>query len=630
MVMRLINLTTLVIEVHDRTIPSYAILSHTWGTEETDLRGFSNLIKSKTLPLKLGGFIDQAKNDGHNYAWVDTCCIDQANPTELSEAINSMYRWYKAAAVCYAYLCDVDDANGVIDAAGAGSAAISAAFRSSRWFTRGWTLQELLAPPGLVFFDTNWVRLGTRAQLSGLVQSATGIPTSYLLGWDEVTRDASVAQRMSWAASRETTRPEDGAYALLGLFGVSIPLLYGEGGPLAFQRLQIEIMRHFDDPSVLAWGYDPTHDEGTEAPAWAANATSPSRLHGGLFALSATDYRHCGDVVPCHTYSPPANISGATFDALGGGLRIPLAIHEDDSGVKYAMLNCRLVDDAGSLTLISIPLEDTDILVTGQKGADDYARPNHRSPRRFLYTTAHSVRMIHIRKNYNPVQQDPGAGLGRFYVLPSTDASSSSRLVEVWPKEAWNAEQCKVVVSESSPHCKKCAGMVYLRFRDHGNDTAGGRGQSRPPHAAAETATLNSTPPEDIAVIVRAFKDEGCFKLSAVTISAGLGLRDLAHQSSLDSRVFRTSLFVLKGLRTNRIYLTTSPSRQGPIHVLYTSRVEQHIPPEEVLHFAFYFVVFGVVFYYFFMVLMFVIENMHKAYEMLGMPSSQSNLQGVS
>ncbi len=600
MVMRLINLTTLVIEVHERTIPPYAILSHTWGAKETDLHGFQNVVESKSLPIKLSGFIDQAKNDGLNHAWIDTCCIDKANPTELSEAINSMYRWYKAAAVCYAYLCDVDNVNGVnvTDAAAVGYAVISAAFRSSRWFTRGWTLQELLAPPRLVFFDANWVRLGTRAQLSSLVQETTSIHFRYLLGWADVTRDASVAQRMSWAANRHTTRSEDGAYALLGLFGVSIPLLYGEGGPLAFQRLQIEIMRHFDDPSVLAWGYDPTCDEATAAPAWEADANPPAGLHGGLFALSATDYQSCGDVVPCRTYSPPENTSGSAFDALGGGLRIPLAIHEDGSRGKYAMLNYQLVDDTGSLVLISIPLQDTDIQMTGRKGADDYVRPAYRRPRRFVYATTHSVRMIHIRKNYTPVQQGSSAGLDRFYVLPSTRASHPS-LVEVWPREAWNTEQRMVAVPKSGAHCKKCAGMVCLRFRDQGNDTAKGGDQSRPPYAAAERTTLNNTPPDDNAVIVRAFNDEGRFKYFAVTISLGQELSDLVHQSNWDTWTFRRSPVFLTDLRNIAVCLGTHSSMQGPVHYLYVSRVtEQGVTFEDALRVALVLAVYGVGFYY--------------------------------
>ena len=174
--------------------------------------------------------------------WIDSCCIDKSSSAELSEAINSMYRWYSDAQVCYAFLFDVWDTSGQ-DPHELGSE-----FRRSKWFTRGWTLQELLAPSTLVFFDRDWKDIGTKSSLKDLLESITGVKEEHLFD----CRKASVAQKMSWAAIRETTRVEDQAYCLMGLFQVNMPPLYGEG-ERAFLRLQSEILRTSDDASIFAW-----------------------------------------------------------------------------------------------------------------------------------------------------------------------------------------------------------------------------------------------------------------------------------------------------------------------------------------------------------------------------------------
>jgi hypothetical protein len=148
----------------------------------------------------------------------DTVCINKSSSAELSEAINSMFQWYREAQVCYAYLADVSSDF-------LGSRAVSPAVRRSRWFTRGWTLQELLAPATVIFLNESWVEVGTKSSFAELISSVTGIARSDMANF----RDANVAVKMSWAANRETTRTEDIAYCLMGLFGVNMPLLYGEG-----------------------------------------------------------------------------------------------------------------------------------------------------------------------------------------------------------------------------------------------------------------------------------------------------------------------------------------------------------------------------------------------------------------
>ncbi|EME44825.1 hypothetical protein DOTSEDRAFT_130363, partial [Dothistroma septosporum NZE10] len=232
----------------------YAILSHTWSQDEVTFKDMTHLPTAERRAgfWKVRRCCEQARSDGFQWAWVDTCCIDKSSSAELQEAINSMFEWYANAAHCYAYLPDVDiDADATAD---------KAAFMNSRWFSRGWTLQELIAPKTLTFYGNGWSRLGPRTELSWLIAKRTGIPEG-LLGADPISRDSrrqrsvdhySIAQRMSWASGRQTTRIEDRAYSLLGLFGIAMPMLYGEGRR-AFLRLQEEIVRTSRDLSILAW-----------------------------------------------------------------------------------------------------------------------------------------------------------------------------------------------------------------------------------------------------------------------------------------------------------------------------------------------------------------------------------------
>ena len=185
-----------------------------------------------------------ARSNGYRYIWIDSCCIDKSSSSELSEAINSMYEWYGRADVCYAYLADVPP--------GADHQAEDSAFRKSRWFTRGWTLQELIAPRRVEFLSKDWAPVGSKHVLVRLVESVTKINSNALLHLESLDK-FSVAQRLSWAANRETTRREDRAYSLLGIFDIHMPTLYGEGDR-AFRRLQELIMQRVPDQSLFAWG----------------------------------------------------------------------------------------------------------------------------------------------------------------------------------------------------------------------------------------------------------------------------------------------------------------------------------------------------------------------------------------
>ncbi|KAH7319320.1 hypothetical protein BKA65DRAFT_556744 [Rhexocercosporidium sp. MPI-PUGE-AT-0058] len=255
------------VEVYGSDVPSYAILSHTWFDGEillqdlqgADIRDALWSALSENPPevlrgIKANGFkkvlrtTEIARRNGYDLLWVDTCCIDKTSSAELSEAINSMYRWYGGAEVCYAHLSDVPAAS-VESPFGPNSK-----FRRSRWFNRGWTLQELIASQQVEIFANDWSYLGAKTgdlDFTKLLSEVTGIQLDVLVG-ELSPQDMSIAARMHWAAGRQTTRVEDIAYCLLGIFDVNMPLLYGEGRR-AFIRLQEAILTKEEDQSLFAW-----------------------------------------------------------------------------------------------------------------------------------------------------------------------------------------------------------------------------------------------------------------------------------------------------------------------------------------------------------------------------------------
>jgi hypothetical protein len=220
-------------------IPPYAILSHTWGPEEVTFKDLmEGTDKSKSGYYKIRFCAEQAKRDGLQYFWVDTCCIDKSNSFELTEAINSMFQWYRKAAKCYVYLSDISktdyDDNGDLS-----WTRFISAFKKSSWFTRGWTLQELIASTSVIFFSSDCKLLGDKISMEQEIYETTGIAVDALRG--HPLSEFSEAERMSWAANRHTTREEDEVYSLLGIFEVYMPVIYGEGKEKAFVRLQKEI-----------------------------------------------------------------------------------------------------------------------------------------------------------------------------------------------------------------------------------------------------------------------------------------------------------------------------------------------------------------------------------------------------
>jgi hypothetical protein len=225
-------------------IPQYAILSHTWGADSEEVT-FKDLMdgtgRNKAGYNKIWFCGEQARRDGLRYFWVDSCCIDKSSSAVLSEAIISMFHWYHNAVKCYVYLADVS--RPVLDANDESTQTWESTFQKSKWFTRGWTLQELLAPASVAFYSKDWEHLGDKRSLERHIHEATRIPVFALQGG--LLSSFSINERLLWAEDRNTTREEDKAYSLLGIFNVQMPSLYGEGRENAFRRLRKEI----DTPS---------------------------------------------------------------------------------------------------------------------------------------------------------------------------------------------------------------------------------------------------------------------------------------------------------------------------------------------------------------------------------------------
>ncbi|KAI6023400.1 heterokaryon incompatibility protein-domain-containing protein [Pisolithus marmoratus] len=286
-----------VLEQLDDKTAKYAILSHRWG-KEVDYDELAGLVKmfmdeqdrdevrQRDGYQKIIKSCEQAEKDGYRWLWIDTCCINKDSSAELSEAINSMYQWYRNSQICYVYLNDVDK---LVFPTEQDFSRFGRSNGWPEWFSRGWTLQELIAPTEIKFFNKNWVPIGTKQDLISTLEEITGIPEE-VLNDEQVLRSTrllrpSVAQIMSWAADRKTSRVEDRAYSLMGLFGVNMPMLYGEGSK-AFQRLQLEIIRVSSDHSIFAW-----------------NPKGQLGEHGSVLADDPSCFRGCHSIETVYPYN---------------------------------------------------------------------------------------------------------------------------------------------------------------------------------------------------------------------------------------------------------------------------------------------------------------------------------------
>lgn len=307
-------------EFPEYELPEYAILSHRWGEGEVTLQELSNPhifaqnnTGSKKGFVKLWNAAVKTIDWRCKWLWCDTCCIDKTSSTELSEAINSMFRWYKNSHLCLAYLSDIPTTD-------------VAHFTRSEWFERAWTLQELIAPEHLVFFDSSWKEMQTKQFLIDDIVQRTRIDKAVLIEGERQLDRFTVAQKMSWAAGRKATRIEDITYSLLGIFDVNMPMLYGEG-TRAFVRLQEEIIRRNADQSIFVW--------------------DSSTITRSLFASSPMQFANCANM-------RLQKMKRKAFTVNNLGLEIELMIRPIGLNAYVAYLP---VEDGGPEYLASLVLE---------------------------------------------------------------------------------------------------------------------------------------------------------------------------------------------------------------------------------------------------------------------------------
>jgi len=305
-------------------VPPYAILSHRWRDQEVlydDMVATDRSIaRSKRGYAKLEMTCRLAFEHGFGYVWSDTCCIDKSSSAELSEAINSMYSYYTQSEWCIAYLDDVE-----LDETQPGSFfGADGTFSRSAWFSRGWTLQELIAPLRLTFYTKSWNKIGTKAGLCHQISVASKISEGVLRDRRRISA-IGISEKMSWAARRVTTRPEDESYSLMGIFGVNMATLYGEGRSSAFRRLQLEILRTSTDHTLFAW--------------------ESEAVNGDMLAPSVSCFFNGASYEPCK-YSPSRmKILDLmpNYDMTNAGLRIQLPLRREPKrkGLYSAFLACR-------------------------------------------------------------------------------------------------------------------------------------------------------------------------------------------------------------------------------------------------------------------------------------------------
>ncbi|ETN42570.1 uncharacterized protein HMPREF1541_01727 [Cyphellophora europaea CBS 101466] len=375
--MRFINTTTLQFEeVADSELGKefqgnkYAILSHRWAAA-TDEVSYADIAEARNFYdkpgyAKLRGFCDLAASLGYRYGWDDTCCINKRDLNELSEAINSMYRWYQASDLCIVYLEDVGpDRKSMMDSA---------------WFDRGWTLQELIGPERAGFYDCRWAHLGMKTDLLHELSTKTGVPEDVLSNTVSPA-SCSVAQRMSWAAKRTTTRIEDRAYSLLGIFGVNMGQIYGEREK-AFRRLQQAIVLQGKDESIFAW------------------SMSNEQRTAGLYAPSPESFAGCGDTISTR--------GSKGFSENNGEVSISLKTFPHSMETYYALLNCTRKPCPDSKVAIVVSRTSTET-------EDEYIRINGSYAGGTLLLGNSDQDSLHIRPIRVPIDPTTEQPLDRYY-----------------------------------------------------------------------------------------------------------------------------------------------------------------------------------------------------------------------
>ncbi|KAK1758893.1 HET-domain-containing protein, partial [Echria macrotheca] len=312
------------VDVVNSTDVRYATLSHTWASEEVSFADIQNLrcAKKRLGWHKIEQSCHLAAQRGIDYVWIDTCCIDKSSSAELSEAINSMFAWYKDSHECYVHLSDLDPSDD-----------LETALPKCRWFTRGWTLQELIAPKELLFYDNQWNFRGKKASMTKLLSQITNVDEKILLV-PELLSLVSVGKRMSWAAKRQTTRLEDMAYCLFGIFGVNMPLIYGEGTN-AFLRLQEAVALATEDLSLFAWT-GTSADEGFP--------------YSGILAHSPSQFAACRLL---EKIDDPLESDSRSFTVVNRNVGFQACLRTDTNHGDYLMrLHCKDAGDRQDRTVV--------------------------------------------------------------------------------------------------------------------------------------------------------------------------------------------------------------------------------------------------------------------------------------
>ena len=344
--------------------------------------------------------------------WVDTCCIDKTSSAELSEAINSMFRWYRDAVCCFVLLEDVESSRKHEDG-------VAGDFEASRWFTRGWTLQELLAPRTVHFFDRMWECIGSRQSLVQRISRRTNIAEEIVLSGEWPL--ATVAQRFSWMAGRVTTRPEDLAYCLLGIFDVNMPMLYGEG-ERAFIRLQEEIIKQSDDQSIFAWD--------------ASNAVSGLE---GVLARHPAQFRGGADVECLPDRSGP-------YALTNKGLQITLPIIElaERPGEKIALLACSDARDVSSRIGIKVKPDDTGLAKYTREPGPPITIPvqDHGMWQHSMRSVYLSKRVMRLGTRHRPL---------KWHIRGRTGPISGAEFVSAWPSDSWHVSDAGTMTMQIPP-----------------------------------------------------------------------------------------------------------------------------------------------------------------------------------
>jgi hypothetical protein len=451
--MRLINVTTFEIEeFFDDEIPKYWTLSHTWrrrqeptfqewtkvhsdlaGRTPEEIESYLSGRPNRTGFDKVISIIGLAQLANVQYCWADTVCIDKSSSAELSEAINSMYRIYQSCERCVVYLSDVKMDTEPY------SFGPPSSFAHSKWFTRGWTLQELIAPAVVVFYDCHWKYMGNKSEdaLQKLIKEVTGIPQS-LLDVAGSKDHFCVAQKLSWASNRRTTRKEDEAYCLLGLLGIYMPLLYGEGAN-AFLRLQEELIRRSDDDSIFAW--------------WPQNASLYT--HRGILAQSPQDFAQSSNV-----YNATWDDSHVdTYSITNRGVRLHLYGNTPRSKPKefVASLDCMIVNPNSNHVRerVTISLRNLDqqyIRIRCHEKTTADVELNARAKKAARVLFAVSTESLH----HTFIAGSCNTGRVRGFCHQfGRWANSCTTLISVWPTNCIDASQTNLVNAE---------GQLKLRF----------------------------------------------------------------------------------------------------------------------------------------------------------------------